>query len=315
MKKKSHPGRCERKGMSLVELFELFPDNAAAEAWFELQRWPNGICCPRCGSVRYSEVKNRKPMPYRCKDCRKHFSVKIGTVMEASNLNCQKWVFAIYMVATNLKGVSSMKLHRDLKIRQPSAWHLAQRIREGFVGDIQEMAGPVEVDETFIGGKERNKHESKKARAGRGTIGKAIVAGAKDRATGKVSAEVVDDTGRHTLQGFVFSNTLPGAEVYTDEHSAYDGLRNHTAVKHGAGQFVRGLAHTNGVESFWSLFKRGYHGTFHKISIKHLDRYVSEFAGRHNIRGLDTIDQMSSIARGLDQKRLRYSDLTASQHR
>ena len=116
MKKKPHPGRYERKGMSLVELFELFPDNAAAEAWFELQRWPTGIGCPRCGSVRYAEVKNRKPMPYRCKDCRKHFSVKIGTVMEASNLSYQKWAVAIYLVATSLKGVSSMKLHRDLKI-------------------------------------------------------------------------------------------------------------------------------------------------------------------------------------------------------
>ena len=309
MKKKSHPGRYERKGMSLVELFELFPDNAAAEAWFELQRWPSGICCPRCGSVRYSETKNRKPMPYRCKDCRKHFSVKIGTVMEASNLNYQKWGFAIYMVATNLKGVSSMKLHRDLKIRQPSAWHLAQRIREGFVGDVQAMAGPVEVDETFIGGKERNKHASKKLHAGTGGTGKAVVAGAKDRATGKVSAEVVSGTGRSTLQGFVFSKTEPGAAVYTDEHLAYKGLPNHTAVKHGAGQFVNGMAHTNGVESFWSMLKRGYYGTFHKMSVKHLNRYVAEFAGRQNMRDCDTIQQMSQVARGMDGKRLRYEDL------
>ena len=165
------------------------------------------------------------------------------------------------------------------------------------------------MDETFIGGKERNKHESKKARTGRGTIGKAIVAGAKDRATGKVSAEVVDDTRRHTLQGFVFSNTAPGAAVYTDEHSAYDGLRNHTAVKHGAGQFVNGMAHTNGVESFWSLLKRGYHGTYHKMSVKHLNRYVGEFSGRHNSRGSDTLSQMYLMARGMDGKKLRYKDL------
>ena len=307
--KQSHPGRCERKGMSLVELFELFPDDATAEVWFELQRWGKQICCPRCGSVRYSKVKNRRPMPYRCKDCRKHFSVKIGTVMEASNLSYQKWALAIYLIATSLKGVSSMKLHRDLKIRQPSAWHLAQRIREGFCGDVQAMAGPIEVDETFIGGKERNKHASKKLHAGTGGTGKTVVAGAKDRATGKVSAEVVSGTGRNALQGFVFSRTEPGAAVFTDEHLAYKGLPNHRAVCHSVGEFVREQAHTNGVESFWATLKRGYYGTFHKMSPKHLNRYVQEFAGRHNIRGLDTIDQMTRITRGLDQKRLRYADL------
>ena len=134
----------------------MFPDNTTAEVWFELQRWGNEICCPRCGSVRYSATKARKPMPYRCKDCRKHFSVKIATVMEASNLNYQKWAIAIYLVATSLKGVSSMKLHRDLKIRQPSVWHLAQRIRQGLTDGNKTMIGPVEVDETYVGGKRHN---------------------------------------------------------------------------------------------------------------------------------------------------------------
>ena len=311
MKKKPHPGRYERKGMSLVELFELFPDNAAAEAWFELQRWPTGIGCPRCGSVRYAEVKNRKPMPYRCKDCRKHFSVKIGTVMEASNLSYQKWAVAIYLVATSLKGVSSMKLHRDLEIRQPSAWHLAQRIREGFGDDIKTMAGPVEVDETYFGGRERNKHASKRAHAGRGAVGKTAVIGAKDRATNTVSAKAIPCTDKLTLQEFVSRLADAGAAVYTDEAAAYKGLRHHQAVCHSVGEFVKEKAHTNGVESFWALLKRGYYGTYHKLSPKHLNRYVQEFAGRHNIRGLDTIDQMARIARGLDQKRLKYLDLTA----
>ena len=303
------PGKHYRKGLSLIEAVRLFPDNETAEKWFVATRWPSGVACPACGSVNVQTRPTRKPQPYRCRDCRKDFSVRTGTLMQGSNLGFHIWGIALYLLTTGIKGTSSMKLHRDLNITQKSAWHLAHRIRETWADNRSLFTGPVEVDETFIGGKERNKHESKKARAGRGTIGKAIVAGAKDRATGKVSAEVVDDTRRHTLQGFVFSKTAPGAAVYTDEHSAYDGLRNHTAVKHGAGQFVNGMAHTNGVESFWSLLKRGYHGTYHKMSVKHLNRYVGEFSGRHNSRGSDTLSQMNLMARGMDGKKLRYQDL------
>ena len=166
-------------------------------------------------------------------------------------------------------------------ITQKSAWYMQQRIREAFaVEGPNMMAGPVGVDESHFGGKERNKHASKKLKAGRGTVGKTAVAGAKDRATGQVSAAVVESTDAETLQGFVVSRVAEDATVYTDENRAYRGLpHKHETVNHSVGEYVDEMVHTNGVESFWSMLKRAHKGTFHKMSPKHLQRYVNEFAG------------------------------------
>ena len=304
------PGKHYRTGMSLIDLFDRFPDDATAEAWFVETRWPDGIHCAHCDGDNVSEYAKHPTMPYHCRSCRKFFSVKTNTVMHSSKIGYRKWVLAIYILTTNIKGTSSMKLHRDVGVSQKTAWHLSHRIRKAWQTDAQAFAGPVEADEVFIGGLEGNKHESKKIRSGRGPVGKAVVAGAKDRRTNRVSAAFVDGTDRATLHRFVIDRTEPGATVYTDEALSYRGLpRLHQAVRHGVGEYVNGKAHTQGIESFWALLKRGYQGTYHKLSVKHLDRYVQEFAGRHNQRPLDTIDQMAAMARGMDGKRLTYREL------
>ena len=315
---KKAPGKAHREGMTVVELMDMFPTEQAATEWFESVVWEDGRHCPKCGSVETKEVPNAKPMPYWCKACRSYFSVRTGTPMARSNIPLRKWAIAIYLCLTSLKSVSSMKLHRDIGVSQRAAWFMLHRIREAWGDDDGEepFDGPVEVDETYVGGKRKNMSNAKRkalAGTGRGAVGKTAVIGMKDRATNEVRAEVITDTGGETLQDFVEENTEEDATVYTDEAKAYKGIdREHEAVKHSISEYVRGQAHTNGIESFWSMLKRAHAGTFHKISPKHLDRYVREFAGKHNHRDSGTLVQMRDTVARLVGRNLLYRDLIAS---
>ena len=198
-------------------------------------------------------------MPYRCreKECAKQFSVKIGTFMQGSKLDYQVWAVAMYLMVTGIKGVSSMKLHRDLEITRKSAWHLAHRIHEGLVSGDNPFSSPVEVDETFIGRKRKNMSNQKRKElegTGRGAVGKTALVSIKDRETNEVQARVIDGTDAGTLQPFVSENVDGQATVYTDDHRGYHGLTyHHESVRHAVSEYVRDQAHTNGIEPHWAL--------------------------------------------------------------
>ena len=300
------------KTISITELTSMFSTERKAVRWLERARWNGKPVCQHCGGVENIKPYKGKKHTYRHKDCRKAFTVKTGSIMHSSKMGVQKWAIGIYVVMTARKGVSSLQLSKELGITQKSAWFMLQRIREACKQGDFKLSKAVEVDETYIGGKERNKHTNKKLNAGRGAVGKAPVVGMRQRG-GKVKAMSVGDTGKTTLQGASRRHIDLDSVVYTDDARAYLGLGGykHEQVNHSANEYVKGMAHTNGIESVWALLKRDCSGTFHHISKKHLLRYVDEFSFRLNDGNceVDTVKRMESLAKTMGCKQITYKEV------
>ncbi len=298
------------RSTSIYEIFEKYPDEKSAARFFEESRWPKHICCPRCDSKNIARVKNAKPMPLRCRTCRNYFSVRTGTIMEKSKIPLHLWLLALYLLLTFKKGVSSVTMGKLLGIRQDSAWSLGRRIRAAMVSDDEMLSGTVEIDEVYVGGKEGSKHRRKKLGVRSGTRGKQTVIGMRQR-NGEIRALLLDNMRIETALGAVRANVAPGSTVYTDALPTYKGMEEyaHAAVSHQKGEYVRGDVHTNSIESFWAVLKRGYCAVYHFMSPKHLGLYVKEFVYRFNVGNDNRIETLAKIVPRMVGKRLTYADL------
>ena len=303
---------------TLIDAVTFFADEDAACRHLASLRWPEGVACPACGGTNVGHIAKRRR--WYCKDCPKkpQFSVKTGTVMEDSPIPVGKWLVVMWLECNAKNSISSYEIHRAIGVTQKSAWFMLHRVRLAMHDDSDDkLSGTVEADETFIGGKARNMHAGKRKAKGRGAVGKAIVMGLLERHGGedeasKVRAFVVANTQRGTLQLVIKDNVETGSNVYTDALASYSGLEPeyvHEFVDH-AECYAKGAVHTNGLENFWSLFKRCIKGTHVSVEPFHLFRYVDAEAFRFNNRKATDGERFTEVLKGIAGKRLTYKALT-----
>jgi transposase-like protein len=298
---------------TLQEAIIYFSDLDTCTTFMAQMRWPQGVTCPYCESKAVSYVSSRRIWKCMNKACHRQFSVKVGTVMEDSPIKLDKWLAAIWMITNAKNGISSYEIHRALGVTQKTAWFLLHRIRLAMQsGTFEKLSGQVEVDETYIGGLARNMHRDKRDKKinGTGGSGKVAVMGLLER-NGKVRAKVIGNNKRETLHGEVRQHVEQGAELFTDAWVSYNGLNAdyiHQVINH-AEKYVDGQIHTNGIENFWSLLKRGIKGTYVSVEPFHLFRYLDEQAFRFNTRKGKDADRFVEAVGSIAGKRLTFDEL------
>jgi transposase-like protein len=302
-----------RSTISTFQLFSRFPDVESARTYLESRLWPNGTVCPKCKLS--GKITTRKGGFYRCNPCSLDFTVRTGTIFERSHVPLHKWIYAMYLLVTARKGISSMQLAKEIGITQKSAWFVLQRLREACGKDATILRGIVEIDEVYIGGREHNKHMKVRIVGDRGIPAKVAVVGMRERG-GRTKAMPVDSVGARAMEQLAFEHIEKGSVICTDENQSYVGLRKdyaHRTVNHGLGQYSNNGMTTNSVESVFAVLRRGLHGVYHKASHKHLHRYVNEFAWRLNEGNVKrhSLDRLDSFVAAITGHRITYENLIA----